>query len=404
MIKEKNMLNFDSKSLSERFQSISTPMAEKIIASFHAVENQLGDLALKPAQFLGEPYLQHCEIDDQNRLLLAFQFPFAIAKTFQAWQLALSPILLANTGCTNIGWHVSQVILPAVKNVRGLAADSHDRINKIKHILAVSSGKGGVGKSSVTVNLAAALSAQGAKVGILDADIYGPSIPTMLGTQHATLTSPDGNLMRPVLAHDMVSNSIGYLLEEDNAMIWRGPMASKALIQLLEETDWPELDYLLIDLPPGTGDIQITLSQKIPLSGAIVITTPQDIALIDAEKGIKMFNEVNVPVLGIVENMSMHICQNCGHHEMIFGEGGAERLAQKYGVSLIGQLPLHITLREDLDHGIPTVIKHPDHAVSNAFYALSSQVSSRVYQFIQRNRSQAVQVNPLNTIEIKQVN
>ena len=193
----------------------------------------------------------------------------------------------------------------------------------MKNIIAVSSGKGGVGKSSTAVNLALALAAEGAKVGILDADIYGPSIPTMLGAENQRPTSPDGTHMAPIMSHGLATNSIGYLVTDDNAMVWRGPMASKALMQMLQETLWPDLDYLVLDMPPGTGDIQLTLAQNIPVTGAVVVTTPQDIALIDAKKGIVMFEKVEVPVLGIVENMSMHICSNCGHHEPIFGTGGA---------------------------------------------------------------------------------
>ncbi|VEI44788.1 putative ATPase [Actinobacillus equuli] len=224
-----------------------------------------------------------------------------------------------------------------------------------------------------------ALKAQGAKVGILDADIYGPSIPHMLGAQDQRPTSPDNKHITPIEVYGIQSNSIGYLMAEDNATIWRGPMASSALSQLLNETWWTELDYLVIDMPPGTGDIQLTLSQQIPVTGAVVVTTPQDIALLDAVKGISMFQKVSVPVLGIIENMSVHICQNCGHHEDIFGTGGAEKVAKKYGTKVLGQMPLHIRLRQDLDAGTPTVIAAPEHETSQAYIELAAKVASELY-------------------------
>ena len=250
---------------------------------------------------------------------------------------------------------------------------------QVKNIIAVSSGKGGVGKSSVSVNLALALQAQGARVGILDADIYGPSIPHMLGAADQRPTSPDNQHITPIKAHGLSANSIGFLMNEDSATIWRGPMASSALSQLLNETLWDSLDYLVIDMPPGTGDIQLTLSQQIPVTGAVVVTTPQDIALLDAVKGISMFERVSVPVLGIVENMSMHICSECGHHEAIFGTGGAEKMAEKYNVKVLAQLPLHIRIREDLDAGNPTVVRVPENEISQAFLQLAEKVSTELY-------------------------
>lgn len=248
--------------------------------------------------------------------------PFVWHSAFEELKEQCSAELLRITGAKAIDWKLSHNIatLKRVKNQPG--------INGVKNIIAVSSGKGGVGKSSTAVNLALALAAEGAKVGILDADIYGPSIPTMLGAENQRPTSPDGTHMAPIMSHGLATNSIGYLVTDDNAMVWRGPMASKALMQMLQETLWPDLDYLVLDMPPGTGDIQLTLAQNIPVTGAVVVTTPQDIALIDAKKGIVMFEKVEVPVLGIVENMSVHICSNCGHHEPIFGTGGAEKLAE----------------------------------------------------------------------------
>ena len=231
----------------------------------------------------------------------------------------------------------------------------------------------------VTSQLAVTMRRRGYDVGILDADIYGPSIPTMLGAENQRPTSPDGTHMAPIMSHGLATNSIGYLVTDDNAMVWRGPMASKALMQMLQETLWPDLDYLVLDMPPGTGDIQLTLAQNIPVTGAVVVTTPQDIALIDAKKGIVMFEKVEVPVLGIVENMSVHICSNCGHHEPIFGTGGAEKLAEKYHTQLLGQMPLHISLREDLDKGTPTVISRPESEFTAIYRQLADRVAAQLY-------------------------
>jgi ATP-binding protein involved in chromosome partitioning len=226
----------------------------------------------------------------------------------------------------------------------------------IKNVIAVASGKGGVGKSTTAVNLALALQAEGARIGILDADIYGPSIPRMLGCQGQPESS-DGKSLEPMMGHGIQSMSIGYLVEEDTPMIWRGPMVTQALEQLLNDTRWDDVDYLIIDLPPGTGDIQLTLAQRIPVSGAVIVTTPQDIALLDARKGLKMFEKVEVPVLGIIENMSIHICSQCGHSEHIFGEGGGARMSADHGVDLLGSLPLDIRIREQADSGNPTVAR-----------------------------------------------
>ncbi len=232
-------------------------------------------------------------------------------------------------------------------------------LQNIKNIIAVASGKGGVGKSTTSVNLALALQAEGANVGVLDADIYGPSIPTMLGVSGFP-ESDDGKTMNPKISFGLQTNSIGYLIDEDQPMIWRGPMVTNALQQLLKDTHWADLDYLIIDLPPGTGDIQLTLSQQIPVSGAVIVTTPQDIALLDAQRGLKMFEKVNVPILGVIENMSTHICSQCGHEEPIFGEGGGSTMAEKYGVELLGCLPLDIDIRKYADGGRPSVVADPD--------------------------------------------
>ncbi len=247
----------------------------------------------------------------------------------------------------------------------------------IKNIIAVASGKGGVGKSTTAVNLALALQAEGATVGILDADIYGPSMPRMLGCTGQP-ESIDGKSLEPKVGHGIQSMSIGYLVEEDTPMIWRGPMVTQALEQLLNDTNWTNIDYMIIDLPPGTGDIQLTLAQKIPVSGAVIVTTPQDIALLDARKGLKMFEKVEVPVLGIVENMSIHICSECGHAEHIFGEGGGQRMAEQYGVDFLGALPLDIKIREHADSGNPTVASMPDSKVSQIYREIARKTAAKL--------------------------
>lgn len=250
-------------------------------------------------------------------------------------------------------------------------------IPNVKNIIAVASGKGGVGKSTTAVNLALALISEGATVGILDADIYGPSIPTMLGLSGHP-TSEDGKIMNPKVAYGLQTISIGYLIDADQPMIWRGPMATNALKQLLQETRWQNLDYLIVDLPPGTGDIQLSLSQQIPVSGAIIVTTPQDIALIDAQRGLAMFEKVNVPVLGIIENMSVHICSQCGHEEAIFGEGGGISMSQKNNVDLLGSLPLDINIRKFADSGRPSVVADPDGRVAECYQQIARKMAAKL--------------------------
>ncbi len=245
----------------------------------------------------------------------------------------------------------------------------------IRNVLAVASGKGGVGKSTTAVNLALALRDEGANVGVLDADIYGPSIPRMLSLSGKP-DSIDGQRLEPKLAHGIQAMSIGLMIDEDTPMIWRGPMVTQALQQMLGETNWNDLDYLVIDLPPGTGDIQLTLCQKIPVSGAVIVTTPQDIALLDARKALKMFEKVSVPVLGIIENMAVHVCSQCGHAEHVFGAGGGERMAAQYGVPLLGSLPLDMRIREDGDGGVPTVEAAPDSDVAERYRDIARRAAA----------------------------
>ena len=247
----------------------------------------------------------------------------------------------------------------------------------VKNIIAVASGKGGVGKSTTAVNLALALADEGATVGILDADIYGPSQPMMLGITGKP-ESKDGKNMEPMMGHGIQAISIGFMIAADTPMVWRGPMVTQALEQLVNQTKWRDVDYLIVDLPPGTGDIQLTLAQKVPVTGAVIVTTPQDIALIDARKGLKMFEKVSIPILGIVENMSMHSCSKCGHQEAIFGSGGAEKMCSDYGTELLGQLPLDIKIREQADSGTPTVVADPNSVAAEIYRKIARRIAVKL--------------------------
>jgi ATP-binding protein involved in chromosome partitioning len=278
--------------------------------------------------------------------------------------------------------------LPGVENVSAnlatkITAHAVQRgvqlLPKVKNIVAVASGKGGVGKSTTAVNLALALAAEGATVGILDADIYGPSQPMMMGIEGRP-ESADGKTMEPMENYGVQVMSIGFLVDADNPMIWRGPMATQALEQLLRQTNWSELDYLIVDMPPGTGDIQLTLSQRVPLTGAVIVTTPQDIALLDAKKGIKMFEKVGVPILGIVENMAVHVCEKCGHVEHIFGDEGGKRLAAEYKIDYLGALPLNLSIRVQADSGFPSVVSEPDGEIASLYKGVARQVAVKIAQ------------------------
>jgi ATP-binding protein involved in chromosome partitioning len=288
---------------------------------------------------------------------------YLLADGGQAMAAAIKARLEADPGIDRASVHVAGKVLPHK------VQEDLKPLKTVSNIIAVGSGKGGVGKSSTAVNLALALQREGAKVGLLDADIYGPSIPSMLGVSGQPAT--DGEHIIPKEAHGLKVMSIGFLVDEESAMIWRGPMVTSALQQLLGDTLWGDLDYLIIDLPPGTGDIQLTLAQRIPCSGAVIVTTPQDIALLDARRAVNMFRKVDVPVLGVVENMSTHVCSNCGHEEAIFGAGGGEQMAKDFDLPLLGRLPLAMEIRTALDEGVPTMVKDADSPLVQSYRSMA---------------------------------
>ncbi len=298
---------------------------------------------------------------DAGRVQARIELGFPASGAQEAWANHIRAGLVGRDGVEDAELlFTTKVVAHGVqRNLKPLA--------EVRNVIAVASGKGGVGKSTVAVNLALALAADGANVGLLDADIYGPSQPHMLGLVGEQPVSEDGKTMLPLTAHGLQAISIGFLIDPDQPMVWRGPMVTSALNQLLNQTRWRDLDYLIVDMPPGTGDIQLTLSQQVPVSGAVIVTTPQDIAAIDARKGLEMFRKVSIPVLGVIENMSVHVCSNCGHEESIFGSGGAERMAEDFGVELLGRLPLDARIREQTDAGRPTVASEPDSPAATAY-------------------------------------
>jgi len=266
-----------------------------------------------------------------------------------------------------------------MSNGQSIHPKPSSNLSQVKNIVVVASGKGGVGKSTTAVNLALAMAKQGHKVGLFDADIYGPSQPVMLGIAPGTRPEIiDGKVMKPVEVHGIKCNSVGLLVDENQAMVWRGPMVVGAFNQILNDTQWGDLDFLIVDMPPGTGDIQLSLSQSVPVSGAVIVTTPQDVALLDAKRGIEMFRKVEIPILGIVENMSIHVCSECGHSEHIFGDGGANRIAQNYDVPLLGHLPLDVKIREQCDEGKPAVASDPNSKVSEIYFEIATKVAEQL--------------------------
>ena len=312
------------------------------------------------------------ETDDNGVVRVAITLRFPATGLHEAIVAAVEDCARAVEGVAEVDVSIDTAIVahgvqPTLKPLPG-----------VSNILAVASGKGGVGKSTTAVNLALALAADGARVGILDADIYGPSQPLMLGLQGQRPLSEDGQSMLPLEAHRLKVMSVGFLVDADQPMVWRGPMVTQALNQLLTQTRWGDIDYLVVDMPPGTGDIQLTLSQRVPVSGAVIVTTPQDIALADAIKGLQMFRKVSIPVLGVIENMSTHVCSQCGHEEALFGSGGGQRMAESHEVPLLGQLPLDIRIREQTDGGRPTVVAEPDGPVTAAYRRTARRMTARL--------------------------
>lgn len=309
---------------------------------------------------------------NEKRISAEIELGFPAERAFDAINAELAEAIRNETGVDNVSVSLSTRI-----TAHGVQRNLK-RLDNVRNVVAVASGKGGVGKSTVAVNLALALAADGANVGLLDADIYGPSQPHMVGLVGKSPTSEDGKSMNPMQALGLQVMSIGFLVDPDQPMVWRGPMVTSALNQLLTQTNWADVDYLIVDMPPGTGDIQLTLSQQVPVAGAVIVTTPQDIAAIDARKGLAMFRKVSIPVLGVIENMSTHVCSECGHEEAIFGEGGAQQMVDDFGVELLGSLPLDARIREQTDAGKPTVVADPDSAAADAYRNTARRMAARL--------------------------
>jgi len=319
--------------------------------------------------------VKQLEADANGQVTLHIRMPYPCNELVGAMKSIIGNALSDVEGVTGVDVTVDFRIdaHKAQGNLQSMAS--------VRNIIAVASGKGGVGKSTTSVNLALALAQEGARVGILDADIYGPSVGMMLGIPEGTRPDTfEQKYFIPISAHGIEVMSMAFLLTDKTPVVWRGPMVSGALLQLLTQTRWPDLDYLIVDMPPGTGDIQLTLAQKVPVTGAVVVTTPQDIALLDGKKGIEMFRKVDIPVLGVLENMSVHICSNCGHQEPLFGAGGGERIAEQYDVDLLGQLPLHMTIREQMDNGVPSVVAESDSEVARRYRDIARRMAASLSQ------------------------
>ncbi len=355
--------------------SINEPSIKEVLSSITVETIADGNNSGENSDLISHKNLREITIDgDQVTISLRFGYP--VTRRAEAIKAQVVQAITAQTDATEVVVEIEQKI------VAHRVQKSVDAIPGVKNVIAVASGKGGVGKSTTAVNLALALAYEGAAVGILDADIYGPSLHTMLGTadQRPELVEGTEKMIEPIIGHGLQSMSIGYLVEKDAAMVWRGPMATQALQQICRDTQWRELDYLIIDMPPGTGDIHLTLAQQIPVSGAVIVTTPQDIALQDATKGLTMFNKVDIAVVGLIENMATHICSQCGHEEAIFGSGGGARMATDYAVPLLGDLPLDISIRQQADSGTPTVIADPDSPLAVRYREIALNLAARLAQ------------------------
>ncbi len=346
---------------------ISQPQQTAIEEALKTVSDPFLQQDLNTLKVLQQAHLK------KGKLTLSLHYPYPAKSLFLSFEQQLTPLLMAIEGIDSVeyDWQIEVVAHQTQANLPSLP--------EVKNIIAVASGKGGVGKSTTSVNLALALQQEGAQVAILDADIYGPSLPTMMGVFDKP-QSKDGKSMQPLNAYGVQVMSIGFLIEPDSPMIWRGPIVTQTLTQLLKETAWEAVDYLIIDLPPGTGDVQLTLSQQIPVTGAVIVTTPQEVSLIDARKGLKMFEKVNIDILGIIENMSTHICSNCGFEEPIFGQGGGKRMAETYGVPFLAALPLDIRIREEVDAGKPTVVAEPSSEIALKYKNIAHQVGAQLAQ------------------------